>query len=184
MDKSWVAGLVFLLIIIAALAPGIATTEVDEAPEIETYGNFSVRIFISTTLSMNDSATGFNWTLIYPGLINETANNFLNITIDPITNIATDVYLKATNLTSGGNTISVPPNLVVDDSLYLNSRPYQLQNSYPSGPDAGYFEDIPKPAGAARERDLYMFLTVPNGTLAGDYSGNLTLKIVGTGVAP
>lgn len=131
---------------------------------------------ISVTLSLNDSASGITFGTVNPGTNNNSAANYLIITIDLATNVATNITQNATGF-SGVDTLDLSnlrySNATGNPGLTSATN---MTTSYPAPPFSNWL-NVPKPSGSSNVRDVYYWLTIPSTLTAGDYSTNINIKV-------
>jgi len=139
----------------------------------------TVNAFVETSITNSTVTFGS----LDPGSQNNTAaSNPTQITNTVNSNTAIDIYLQATDLTSGGNSIPVANLKVAQTGSGTKTVMVEATANYLNGNSAnnGYYENV----AVGNSADFHFFLTVPNSQAAGVYSGTVTIKSVQDGQAP
>ena len=148
------------------------TTIINATVTVNTFIEISINVSVITFGSLDPGTTNSSATT-NPTQFRNTANS----------NTAVDVYLNASNFTSGSNRISV-------SLWYVNSSNanggigyvFRANGSYLNNSSAnrGFVEDLAVSGGV----NFTYHLSVPSGQGAGAYTGNTTFRTVADGVAP
>jgi hypothetical protein len=124
---------------------------------------------ISVTLTY-DSGSSIAFGSLNSGTTNNPASNHLIITINPVTNVATDINQSASNFDDGIDTIAVNNLSVSSDSTLGNAVP--MTASYPS-PTLTNWTNVPN----GESRNAYYWLTIPTAQPAGTYSTTISISV-------
>jgi len=136
---------------------------------------------ISETISVTLSG-GIVFTNLIPGSPNQSATNNLTITIDPTTNVVTNITQRADatfECTGGGCGVGTDnftiSNLSYADNPTLDAS-LDMSVVYTPGLFANW-TNIPKPPGVSQVRYSDYWLDVPSGQTAGTYQTSLYINV-------
>lgn len=136
---------------------------------------------ISVTLSYPEDPAGINFPNLNPGTNNNSANSTLNISIDPGTNVRTNISMKAMDdFKSGSDTLTI--NNLIYNNLSINIHTYQnnvtMATIYPATSAFPDWTNISKPTISARQyRNSSFYLTIPDAQDAGTYTTNININV-------
>lgn len=130
---------------------------------------------VSETISVTLSGT-LDFGSLNAGTNNNSLVTPLNISIDTITNVATNISQNGTTFSDGGNTFAI------NNLRYSNaSAAPGLANSttmaatFPLPPFTNWV-NITKPSSNTY-RDTYYWLSIPNGQVAGTYQASIYVNV-------
>lgn len=160
---------VFLML----LQPGVGVTN-------NTSGS-TAQASISETISVTLSG-GIVFSNLMPGVANQSATNNLTITIDPATNVVTNITQRGDATFECIAVCGVgTDNFTIDNLSYANTNDLasaiNMSNVYVAGP-FGNWTNIAKPTVYPGEvRISEYWLDVPNGQTAGTYQTALYINV-------
>jgi hypothetical protein len=133
-----------------------------------TSASVTVNQYISATLSN----IPINFGSLDPGTSNQAAtNNPLKITVGAETNVQYNITLNGTtNFVSGGNSFSI-------GNLTFNSTEVPTLTSYELNVEKNAYTNEPCPCGTAAENDVWHYISVPVGQVAGSYSADIKITV-------
>lgn len=163
-----------LVAILVVLLSSVNTITAQVQNETQTTAQVQVNEFISVTLQ----GVPIDFGSLNPGTVNQPAgasNGFpMNVSIEPETNVITNMSLRATDFTGAG-TIGVG-NMSFSNSSSVSTAT-QMSTSYQGDAIYSNFDAIPQPSGSAEIREVYFWITIPAGQTAGSYTSNVYIKV-------
>ena len=168
-----------LAFLITMIVIGYYAAMVYAASEDQTLGSSAtVHAFVENSMNVSsipfgtlDPATQNNPSLSNPANLTNTANS----------NTAVDIYMNATNLTSGSNRIAFLNLSIATGNTPTASTPLN-ESGYINGSSAnqGYIENLSRNSSI----NLFWFLDVEPGQAGGTYNGSLVIRAVANDEAP
>ncbi|MCW1297988.1 MAG: hypothetical protein OH333_04295 [Candidatus Parvarchaeota archaeon] len=133
-----------------------------------TSASVTVNEYISATLSNIPIDFGS----LDPGTTNQPAtNNPLLVQVGAETNVEYNITLNGTtNFVSGGNSFSVG-NLSYNTTEITTPTPYELNV------EKNAYTNEPCPCGTQADRNVWHYISVPAGQVAGAYSANIKITV-------
>jgi hypothetical protein len=131
---------------------------------------------ISVTLSY-DSGTSLTFGNLNSGTTDNPATNHLIISIDPATNVATDINQSATGDFSGTSGSFALNNLKYNATNDGSTSAEAMAISYQNPTPFAAWTDIGIPSGSAITRNTYYWLSIPEAQPAGDYSTTINIQV-------
>lgn len=157
---------IFGMLVLCLAGFNLATPQISELTSSAEVGEV-------ISVALNASAVG--WTGLVPGTSTDVAATTggapLLLSIYAETNVATDLEVNGSDLTSSGNILEVA------NVSYSNATTGLV--ALTSGFSSGGFEDwigIPDPSSTIT-RDINWFITIPAGIAQGTYTGTLYVKV-------
>jgi spore coat protein U-like protein len=129
---------------------------------------------IDVTLTYS-SGSGIDFGNLNAGTSNNSATNHLTITINPVTNVATDISQNASGAFSDGNGHTFPVgNLWYEESGTELATSPSMTTSY-NTPFIDWSNIAP--TGSTQTRDTYYWLSIPANQVAGTYSTTINIQV-------
>ena len=141
----------------------------------------TINTFVETSLNASTVAFGS----VDPGVVNDVGDS-LRITNTMNNNAAIDIFLNATNLSSGAtqiNNTNISVSTTSAGTIQTNFTQsvlgaYTYING--TGANAGFVEGL----AADTTFDMFFFLDTPVGQASGAYTGGMTVRSVPDGTVP
>jgi hypothetical protein len=185
-----------LLLAVVIVALGVTFLISHDSPPVITgfatsqVGNLSANIatYISCTWSNDALAISFGSNL-NPGTydINATQNfnlttfnnTFYNVTVDTFSNVAANITVKGENLVSGGNVIGVTNITWASNGTNANGTNMISSNGIVLNTTFNIGNAVGVARGVGSTTHFRFWVDIPNGTVAGSYTGNYTMQCSG-----
>ncbi len=139
----------------------------------------SVTATVSEFVDVSLTNPSPDWSSIDPGDVNETAgtNPTMTISSASATNLATDIYIRCTNFTSGDYNIT--PNYL----YFENDAPVNFSCD-PAYDVVTKVADLTCPCGgSAQTQDVDWMLSIPSGQAAGSYTSTAYICLTKDGTS-
>lgn len=161
----------FLAVLILFLQAGDAVTN--------NTSSTSATASISETISVTLSGGPINFANLMPGSDNNSADSSLNITIDQVTNVATNITQKG-NATFECSACDPVDNFSISNLRYSDNS--TLTNAVnmtdtDSAPPFSNWTNIPKPTNSSQDREAHYWLSIPSGQTAGSYQTDIYVNV-------
>jgi len=164
--------MIIFFILIWSFQPGNAVTN----NTTEVTASATIDPTISITLSYS-SDSNIIFGSLNSGTNNNPASNYLNISIDPITNVNTNISQNGTDFDSGLYSFSIT-NLRYSNSSsgggLANST--TMSTTFPL-PQFSDWTNITKGSEATRYHNSYYWLSIPDGQEPDTYSANIYINV-------
>jgi hypothetical protein len=164
--------LIILLFLALSLQPGNAVTNNTTAVTASAVIDPTISVTLSYSSGLNIAFGGLN-----SGTNNTPATNSLNISIDPITNVNTNISQNGTNF------VSVGYQFLISNLRYSNSsgiiglaNSTTMSATFPLPPFSDW-SNITKGDPASRYHNSYYWLSIPDGQEPATYSANIYINV-------
>lgn len=134
---------------------------------------------IDVTLSYPEGS-GIDFPDLVPGTQNNSANSTLNISIEPTTNVRTNISQKASADFASGSDILTLNNLIYNNASIFEhtlDNNVTMTTGYAAPPFSNWM-NISKPTGGvAQYRNSSYYLTIPEDQPSGTYTTNININV-------
>ncbi|GBE17600.1 hypothetical protein BMS3Abin16_00184 [archaeon BMS3Abin16] len=163
---STISVLAVLFVLFASVQPVVSVDDTQA-----TTASVTVNEYISVTLAGVPIAFGS----LNPGVTDSAAtSNPTTITVDSVTNVATNISLNGSIFT-GPTTFGVGNLSFANDTT---STQTDMTTVFSSGLPYSNWVNIPAPGGGASEtRNAYFWIDIPSGQTAGGYSSDVFVRV-------
>ena len=166
--------LLFSLVLVVGFVMAVAVeeTSTDATVTVNEFLDITIGGTVPIAFGSND-----------PGTPDNPAGGAVTITIESVTNVATDTFLKGADWKS-------PTTLAISNVKYsvhniVNGSAVNMTTAYAAA-NAGFFENVDCPCGgSAVEKSVFFYLSIPAGQEAGTYTATIiNIKTVKDGTTP
>lgn len=170
--KVSIVSLIICFFLVWSLQPGNAVTNNTTAVS----ASATINPTISVTLSYS-SGSNIEFGNLNSGTNNNSATSYLNISIDPITNVNTNISQNGTATFTSVELYSFPiSNLRYSNISAGLTNSATMSTSFPIPPFSDW-SNITKGNPATRYHESYYWLSIPDGQEAVAYSANIYINV-------